>query len=146
MIAPSIFIHQQSVVSKMSSVLPRLHLGASRKMIALFFTVQVSTSRNCGAVWLLSTLQKCLCLLLALLSFHIWWFDGFVDLSSKVLCVCRSLYLRCFFCLFVSGWIQNMFHLCCCSQRECSFLSTASSLAQQASPHSTKDYHENYSA
>ena len=37
---------------------------------------------------------------------HVWWFDGFVDLSSEVLCVDRSLYVKCFFfCHFVSSWI-----------------------------------------
>ena len=45
-----------------------------------------------------STLHKCLCLLLALLS--PFTFDGFVDLSSEVLCVDRSLYVKCFFLPF----------------------------------------------
>ena len=32
--------------------------------------------------------------------FHVWWFNGFVDLSSEVLCVDRSLYFKCFVFLF----------------------------------------------
>ena len=59
----------------------------------------------------------------------IFTFDDFVNLSSEVLCVFRSFYFESFFCLFISGWIQNMFPLCCCSQHECSFFISAASLA-----------------
>ena len=93
---------------KQSSILSRLHLSASQKMIALFVSVQVSTSRNCGAVWLLSTLCKCLCFLPA----------------AALLCFSHSMVLlirilKCFvftrhcmwsvFFVFLFGWIHNIF-------------------------------------
>ena len=105
-----------------------------------------STSRNCGAVWLLSTLHTFFVFIAGIAV--IFTFDDLMVLLISVLkCfVFTGHFISSAFCLFVSGWIQNMFHLCCCSQHECSFSSAASSLLQQALLHSTKDYHENYSA
>ena len=102
MIVPSVFIHQQSMVletvTRFISASPQCfteddhpirHSSSFNKqklwggMIAIYVT-QVFVFITCIAV--IFTFQ--------------WWFNGFVDLSSEVLCVDRSLYLKCFVFLF----------------------------------------------
>ena len=134
---PSVFIHQQSMVletvTRFISASPQcfteddhpLRHGSSFNkqklwggMIAIYVT-QVFVFITCIAV--------------------IFTFDGLMVLLISVL---KYFVLTGHFILsalsFVSVWTQNMFHVCCCSQHECSFFI-------DASLHSTKDYHENYS-
>ena len=81
-----------------------------------------------------------LCLILELLLF--FTSDGFVHRRSEVLCVYQPLFISSAFFVFLSGWIQNICFHCVVAAGT----TTVSLLEQQALQHSTKDYHEIYSA
>ena len=128
----SVFVHQQSMVLQTVIRLSWLHLDASQRIIALFVTVQVSTSRNCWVVWLLSTLHTFFFAFIASIAI-IFTFDGFVDLSSQVLftghCISSAFFVFLFqvelkayvsFVLLQPARVQLL---------ECSFFITAASLA-----------------
>ena len=96
---------------------------------------------NWGAVWLLSTMHRFLCLLQALLSFS----RSTVLLTSVLKCfVFTGHFLFEVFFLSCSFSLKSkyMLLLCCCSQCDCSFFIRAARLAI----HSMKDCHEIYSA
>ena len=70
----------------------------------------------------------------------IFTLEDFVDLGSEVLCVYQSLYFKCFFtCSFRLK--SKCFHCVVAAST-----TADSSFGQQVPLHSTKDYHEIYSA
>ena len=96
---------------------------------------------NWGAVWFLSTLHKFLCVYcLHCFHFHIQRFC--LPQFWSALCLPVTFYFKCFFVLFFQVEIKLCF-LCVVAAST----TAASSLTveQQASLHSTKDYHKIYS-
>ena len=128
---------------RQTSVLSRLHLSASRKMITLFVTVQVSTSRNRGAVWLPAIYLHYTSVCVYYIEAVTFTFDGLMVLLIKVLkyfVLTGHFILSVFFLPFCFR-----LNLKCFIYVVTASTSAASSFTQQASLHSTKDYHENNS-